>query len=173
MFVSLSATHVSESVPGSVLVELSHGAQPFVVTVTGDRRFSAQQESHGREEQREEHLLEVKTERGRESGQRRGEERREEAAAAAKCRVKWALCRNTELRALWRRAGQDVTTEHEPTTQHALFTLGVCGARSLYRAAHPSSNRIINIGELSPRQMGRRRNPTSSRASPSSNLKSN
>lgn len=43
-----SATHISESVPGSVLVELSHGAQPFVVAVTGDRRFSAQQESHDR-----------------------------------------------------------------------------------------------------------------------------
>lgn len=53
---SVLSTHISESVPGSVLVVLSHGAQPFVVTVTGDHGFSAQQENHDRE-QKEEHLL--------------------------------------------------------------------------------------------------------------------
>lgn len=60
--VSISATHVSESVPGSVLVVLSHGAQPFVVAVTGDRRLSAQQESHDRQ-QEDEHLLQADTDR--------------------------------------------------------------------------------------------------------------
>lgn len=42
-------THISESVPGSVLAVLSHGARPFVVAVCGERRLRAQQEeSHDR-----------------------------------------------------------------------------------------------------------------------------
>lgn len=51
---TLGATHVSESVPGSVLAVLSRGARPFVVS--GESRACAQQESHHRQ-QEEEHLL--------------------------------------------------------------------------------------------------------------------
>lgn len=54
------ATHVSESVPGSVLAVLSRGARPFLVS--GECRACAQQESHDRQ-QEEEHLLTAKRHR--------------------------------------------------------------------------------------------------------------
>lgn len=54
------ATHVSESVPGSVLAVLSHSARPFLVS--GECRACAQQESHDRQ-QEEEHLLTAKRHR--------------------------------------------------------------------------------------------------------------
>lgn len=57
---TLGATHVSESVPGSVLAVLSRGAGPFLVS--GECRACAQQESHGRQ-QEEEHLLTAKRHR--------------------------------------------------------------------------------------------------------------
>lgn len=57
---TLGATHVSESVPGSVLAVLSRGARPFLVS--GESRACAQQESHDRQ-QEEEHLLTPKRHR--------------------------------------------------------------------------------------------------------------
>lgn len=57
---ALGATHVSESVPGSVLAVLSRGARPFLVS--GESRACAQQESHDRQ-QEEEHLLRAKRHR--------------------------------------------------------------------------------------------------------------
>lgn len=57
----LYATHISESVPGSVLDVLSPSGRPFLATDAGACYFSAQQESQGRQ-QEEEHLLKAEME---------------------------------------------------------------------------------------------------------------